>query len=111
MSVFNVLYYSKNGLKRISTFLSRESAVLLSHVVCPSVRLWRWWIMYCRCVGGSVDPWPRITVSDSVALCGGMTVLSAPRSPVSLGANQAVRLYYLRYCAALMVFGDAHVTA
>jgi len=22
-----------------------QSAVLLSHVVCPSVRLWRWWIM------------------------------------------------------------------
>jgi len=47
---------------------------------------------YCRCVGESADPWPRITVSDSVALCGGMTVLSAPRSPVSLGVNQAVRL-------------------
>ena len=33
---------------------------------------------YCACVGGSVDPWPSITVLDSVALCGGMTVLSAP---------------------------------
>jgi len=22
-----------------------QSAVLLSHVVCPSVHLWRWWIM------------------------------------------------------------------
>jgi len=32
---------------------------------------------YCRCVGGSVDPWPSITVPNSVALCGGMTVLSA----------------------------------
>jgi len=41
---------------------------------------------YCRCVGGSADPWPRITVSVD------MTVLSAPRSPVGLGANQAVRL-------------------
>jgi len=32
---------------------------------------------YCRCVGGSVGPWPSITVPNSVALCSGMTVLSA----------------------------------
>ena len=34
--------------------------------------------MYCRCVGGSVSPWPNATVLDSVALCGGMTLWSAP---------------------------------
>ena len=33
---------------------------------------------YCRCVGGSVSPWPHTTVLDSVALCGGMTRWSAP---------------------------------
>jgi len=77
----------------------RTCAVLLNHfsfiflLLCWSFGTnWRARGRYCRCVGGSVDSWPRITVSDSVALCGGMTVLSAPRSPVGLGANQAVRL-------------------
>jgi len=39
---------------------------------------WRARGRYCRCVGGSVSPWPSTTVLDSVAPCGGMTLWSAP---------------------------------
>ena len=53
-----------------SKVLGRESSFLAS-----STRIGGF---YCRCVGGSVGPWPSITVPNSVALCGGMTVLSAP---------------------------------
>jgi len=38
----------------------------------------RRWTSNCRCVGGSVSPWPSTTVLDSVAPSGGMTLWSAP---------------------------------
>jgi len=56
----------------------RTCTVLLSHfsfiflLLCWSFGTnWRAQWRYCRCVGGSVDPWPSITVPNSVALCGG----------------------------------------